>query len=171
MARVPRHCIFNLPTTVMIPAPLIARSRPTLTVTDTNKIPACVRTIGRHACHRVPGQYPAISTRPCCYDVLICMAILPTRATLLSTRIGELRDWSLIAWCPCRSFPRHLPVDRFAQEFGTRPTLERILGRLRCEKCRRAPGRVEAKRGDPFASRAAPIVLLESRRAVDRNRG
>ena len=95
----------------------------------------------------------------------------PPVPRLLSTPVGELRDWGLIVWCPCRSFPRHLPVERFAEEFGTRPTLERILGRLRCEKCHRAPGRVEAKRGDPFATRVKPVVLLESQRAIDRNRG
>ncbi len=99
------------------------------------------------------------------------MAILPTRATLLSTPIGELWDWGLIVWCSCRAFPRHLTVERLAQEFGSRPRLESILGRLRCEKCRRAPGRVDAKRGDPFNARVAAIVLLESKGAVNRNRG
>ena len=99
------------------------------------------------------------------------MAVPLTRATLLSTPSGELRDWGLIVWCYCRGFPRHLAVERLAEKFGTWPRLESILGRLRCEKCRQAPGRVEAKLGDPFAPRVAAIVLLESKGAVNRNRG
>lgn len=130
---------------------------------------ACVQWSGTRAtaCQAISWRFPPRDV-PVMFS---CMAILPTRATLLSTPVGELRDWGLIIWCPCRSFPRHLPVERFAEEFGTRPTLERILGRLRCEKCHRAPGRVEAKRGDPFAARVKPVVLLESQRAIDRNRG
>ena len=99
------------------------------------------------------------------------MAILPTRATLLSTRIGELRDWGLIISCRCRGFPRHLAVEAVAVECGTRPTLETVLARLRCEKCGAAPVRVEAKQGDPFAVRVKPVVLLESKVAAGRNRG
>ena len=99
------------------------------------------------------------------------MAIYHTRATLLSTAIGELREWGLIVWCPCRRFPRHVAVERLVQRCGDQPKLETILGRLRCDKCRRAPGRVEAKRGDPFAARVSSIMLLETKGAVDRNRG
>ena len=99
------------------------------------------------------------------------MAILPTRATLLSTRIGELREWNLIITCRCRGFPRNLAIEAVAVERGARPTLEAVLARLRCEKCGQAPGRVEAKRGDPFAARMLAVVLLESKASVGRNRG
>jgi hypothetical protein len=97
------------------------------------------------------------------------MAILPTRATLLATPIGQLRDWGLIVTCPCRGFPRHMPVDRLADDFGNRVTLEAILMRLRCERCRLPPRRIEGRRGDPFAVRGhQPVVLLESKEAVQR---
>ena len=99
------------------------------------------------------------------------MAIIPTRATLLTTPIGELRDWNLIASCPCRSFPRHLALEKLVVELGTRPTLETILSRLRCEKCGGPAVRVEAKRGDPFAVRVSAVVLLESKAAAGRARG
>lgn len=99
------------------------------------------------------------------------MPILPTRATLLTTPIGSLRDWGLIISCPCRGFPRHLAVDQLAKDFGTRPSLESILAKLRCAECRRVPSRVMAKRGDPFATRVTPVMLLETKGAVDRNRG
>ncbi len=99
------------------------------------------------------------------------MPILPTRATLLSARLGQLRDWNLMAACPCRGFPRHLSVERLAVELGERPTLESVLGRLRCEKCGRPPIRVEAKRGDPFATRTPVVVLLETKGSVGKNRG
>lgn len=100
------------------------------------------------------------------------MPVLPTRATLLTRRLGELRDWGLVIVCPCRGFPRHMPVERLADDHGNRLTLESVLTRFRCERCGRSPSRIEARQGDPFAVRgSSPVVLLESRAAVGRNRG
>ena len=97
--------------------------------------------------------------------------VLPTRATLLTARLGTLREWNLIATCPCLAFPRHLSVERLAVQFGEQPRLESILARLRCSRCGRSPMKVEAKRGDPFAVRVSAVVLLETKGAVGRNRG
>ncbi len=91
------------------------------------------------------------------------MPIIPTRATLLSTPLGELHDWSLLVWCACRRFPCHLAVRRLAEERGSLVKLEAILGRMRCESCGGPPVKAEAKQGDPFAPRVAAIVLLETR--------
>lgn len=99
------------------------------------------------------------------------MAILPTRATLLSTHIGELLEWHLLVVCRCRGFPRCLEIEALVEVFGTRPLLEAVLTRLRCERCSQGPIRVEAKRGDPFAVRTLAVVLLESKASVGRNRG
>ena len=101
----------------------------------------------------------------------MAMGIYHTPAALLSNSIGELREWGLIMSYPCWRFPRHLAVERLVQQFGNQPKLETILGRLRCDKCRQAPGGVEAKRADPFAARVSSIMLLETKGAVDRNRG
>ena len=97
--------------------------------------------------------------------------MIPTRANLLSARIGELHDWGLIVWCACRGFPRHFLIQRLAEDHGSRVTLEAILGRMRCQTCGRPPARAEAKRGDPFAPRVSAVVLLETRGATARNRG
>lgn len=99
------------------------------------------------------------------------MPIIPTRATLLSSRLGDIREWNLIVWCGCRGFPRHLSVEWLAGEHGNRATLEAVLGRLRCEKCEKPPVRAQAKCGDPFAPRVTAVVLLETKQEVARNRG
>ena len=99
------------------------------------------------------------------------MPILPTRATLLTSPLGQLHGWGLIVWCACRGFPRHLAIVRLASERGSLVTLEAILGRMRCEMCGRPPVKAEAKHGDPFAPRVAAIVLLETKGQTVRNRG
>ena len=99
------------------------------------------------------------------------MSLIPTRATLLSSRLGELRDWGLVVWCACRGFPRHFSIERLAEERGSLVTLEAILVRMRCGQCGRPPVKVQAKRGDPFATRGAAIVLLETKGQTARNRG
>lgn len=100
------------------------------------------------------------------------MPPLPSRASLLSTRLGELREWTLIVGCPCRGYPRYLPIAPLVEAYGSKVVLERLVMRLRCEKCRRGPKRVEARVGDPFAVRGAPVVvILESPGDVQRGRG
>ena len=99
------------------------------------------------------------------------MPLIPTRATLLSSQLGELHDWGLIVWCACRGFPRHLAIKHLAEERGSLVTLEAILLRMRCGQCGRPPVKAQAKHGDPFAARGAAIVLLETKHQTARNRG
>ena len=96
---------------------------------------------------------------------------LPTRATLLSARLGDVRDWSLLVSCRCRGFPKHLGVSALADELGNARVLETVLTRLRCGECGRPPVRVEARKGDHLATRAWAVVLLESKTDIGRNRG
>ena len=99
------------------------------------------------------------------------MPINLTRATLLASRIDELRDWGLTVRCGCRVLPGHLPVRRLAEAYGSLVTLEAILGRMQRKTCGRPPVRAEAKRGDPSAPGGAAIMLLETKEATSRNRG
>ena len=73
------------------------------------------------------------------------MSMVPTRATLLTRRLGELREWHLIASCPCRAFPRFIDLAPLAAAHGNLMTLEALMVRLRCERCGRPPRRVEAR--------------------------
>ena len=99
------------------------------------------------------------------------LPILPTRAALLTARLGDIREWSLLVTCACRGFPKHVEMPPLADELGNARVLETVLARLRCGKCGRAPVRIVARRGDHLAAKAMTVVLLESKEAVGRNRG
>ena len=87
-------------------------------------------------------------------------AVIPTRPALLAASLGELTAWNLVVRCPCRSYPRSVPIAEIALERGRRMLLGQAVARLRCAQCGNPPVSVLAIPGSPFASRAWKIRLL-----------
>jgi len=85
--------------------------------------------------------------------------VIPTRPALLAARVGDLLAWHLVVRCPCRGYPRSIPLADIAAEHGRRLTLGQVAARLRCARCGEPPQSVRASPGDPFASRAWKVIL------------
>lgn len=56
--------------------------------------------------------------------------------------------------------PRSVPLAEMAADRGQRTTLDRVVARLRCERCGKPPARVDAALGDPFGTRAWRVPLI-----------